>query len=135
MELPPGQGQRILFVDDEAALCQSALKLLQKWGYQPTINTDPEAALAQLRQRPDAFDLVITDLSMPRKSGVDLAAAIAQIRDDLPIVLASGFIGHWTASIAQQAGIREVIIKPVSPENLGRLIGRLLQPATPPARI
>ncbi len=132
-EVPPGNGQKILFVDDEPALCQSAQKLLQRWGYQPVCHTHPEDALADFREQPDSFELVITDLSMPGMSGIDFASAIIKLRPDMPIILASGFMGQWTENIALQAGIREIIIKPISPYNLGLIINRALRAKQPVA--
>ncbi len=134
-EVPRGQDEHILFVDDEPALCQSAHRLLHKWGYQVTVHTRPEAALADFRARPEAFAMVITDLSMPGMSGLDMAAEITKVRPDIPIMLASGFMGEWTTHIAQQTGINEIIIKPVNPFNLGATIHRLLHSPPPPARV
>ena len=85
------QKKRILLVDDEAQLCRLEEKLLQRLGYQVSAFTDSLAALKAFRKNPGKFDLVITDSSMPKLSGLELAQELLRLRPNLPIILATGF--------------------------------------------
>jgi PAS domain S-box-containing protein len=125
--IPRGHGEHILYVDDEPALCESAQSLLQNLGYQVTIHSQPAKALAHFKELPLAFDLVITDLSMPGMSGVDFAMELLKINPDTPVILTSGFVGSWTNELAKTAGIREIVLKPVTSGRLGTLIDQLLR--------
>jgi PAS domain S-box-containing protein len=134
---PRGRGEHILFVDDEPALCLVAQKLLQNWGYRVTTQCQATDALTRFRAQPYGFDLVITDLSMPGMSGVDFAAELIKIRPELPVLLASGFVSSLTSESAAARGIREIMLKPVSPAELSRTVDRILhsQPAPTPTRV
>ncbi len=123
---PRGNGETILFVDDEPALCMVAQRLLQNWDYHVTIQHRAADALEQFRAQPGGYDLVITDLSMPGMSGVDFASELFKIRPDLPIILASGFAGAWTNESVKSIGVREVMIKPISPTELRKAVHRVL---------
>ena len=123
----PGHGERILFVDDEPALCQTASKLLRSWGYQVTFYTQPTEAIRQFQAQPQAFDLVVTDLSMPGLSGLDLAVELHKIRPEMPIILSSGYVEEWTPDWAQKKGIKELLLKPVAPIDLRAAVGRVLR--------
>ncbi|MFO0744276.1 MAG: PAS domain S-box protein [Myxococcota bacterium] len=87
---PLGRGERVLFVDDEPAIVKLASRELQRVGFQVVPFQDPSAALAAFQAAPETFDVVVSDISMPQLSGVDLARAVRRLRADLPIVLISG---------------------------------------------
>jgi PAS domain S-box-containing protein len=124
--LRKGQGQRILFVDDEAAICSSVEKLLGRLGFQVNAVNDPEQALALFKVDPYAFDVVVTDLSMPGLTGIDLAARLVEARPQVPIILVTGFSGTWTPEKVRELGIQELVQKPVSPAALSAAIHRVL---------
>ena len=128
--IPQGHGEHILFVDDEPALCESARLQLKNLGYMVTIFSLPAKALLHFQQQPKAFDLVITDLSMPGMSGVDFAMELLKVRHDTPIILTSGFVGTWTNELARTAGIREIVLKPVTSDRLGIIIDHLIHEKT-----
>lgn len=121
-----GSGQRILAVDDEAALLAITRRHLERLGYKVTAHTNPEEALAALRGDPSSFDLVLTDFNMPGMSGQKLAAEMARIRPDLPIVLASGFLDDGLREQLLRAGVRRILHKPYSMDELGALMRNLL---------
>jgi DNA-binding NtrC family response regulator len=127
---PRGNGQRILFVDDETSITRVGEAMLRRLGYQPIAFTDPELALAAFRQDPNGFDLVLTDLTMPRMTGVALAGELQRIRKNLPVVLATGYVASLAAPQAAALGIAEVLGKPFSTEDLARTISRALHRAT-----
>lgn len=117
--------RRVLFVDDEPSLTHIARRSLGRLGHTVTAFTDPVEALEAFRARPDAFDLVVTDLAMPQVSGIDLARAVLALRPDVPIVLTSGRVSDDQRAQAQDAGIREVLVKPFSPDELAHALQRV----------
>jgi CheY-like chemotaxis protein len=122
LEMPPGQGERVLYVDDEAALVSLTTRLLQRMGYEAAGFTDPQEALAAFAAAPDQFDLVVTDMAMPRMTGIDLAQQMLAIRPDIPVLLASGYVRPEEAERARQAGIRKVIWKPSTLSEMGVIL-------------
>jgi PAS domain S-box-containing protein len=82
---------RILCVDDEPTVVLALAALLECGGHTVTALTSPTEALRRVRAEPDAFDLVITDLTMPEMRGVDLAQRLAELRRDLPVILITGY--------------------------------------------
>jgi CheY-like chemotaxis protein len=91
VELPEGGRENILFVDDEPTLLEIGTELLGKLGYRVTTCRDGRAALETFQARPDEFDLVITDMTMPGLTGDRLAKELVQIRPALPVILCTGF--------------------------------------------
>ena len=130
-QIPSGHGQRILFVDDEAPLRAVATEMLRRLNYQPTTFADPHAALAAYRAAPDAWDLVITDLTMPGMTGITLADELLRLRPNVPILLVTGFSGTWTSESVRAAGLRDMLMKPLSFAVLAQTLQRVLRP--PPA--
>ena len=121
-----GNGERILFLDDEEALAFLARRALERDGYRVSAFTKTEEALEELRARPDEFDLVVTDLNMPGRSGLEVAKEIRALRPDLPVVLASGYVTQEVHAQARAAGVRDVIYKPNAVDELARTVGRVL---------
>jgi len=113
-------------VDDEATLTQLGARVLERLGYQVMAETDPMAALAALRAAPDRFDLLLTDLTMPRMSGLELLREVRQVRPDLPVVLATGYGGNLNQDQARALGIRELLFKPTTVVSLGAAMRRAL---------
>jgi len=118
--------ERILYVDDERQILEAGRRFLTHLGYRVTALTSSLEAREVFRSRPQDFDLVITDLNMPLITGLDLAADIAKIRPDLPIILYSGYCESVSPEIVSQSGIREIIKKPANIANLAGIIRRLL---------
>ena len=83
--------ERILLVDDEPAVMEMATSILEHLGYKVTCQTDSVSALEIFRSSPDEFDLVITDYTMPKLTGLDFAREVRRIRPDMPILLCTGF--------------------------------------------
>jgi signal transduction histidine kinase/CheY-like chemotaxis protein len=126
-EAPRGQGGRILFVDDENSIMLVGSRLLTRLGYVVTACDRAAGALEIFRAAPGDFDLVLTDLSMPELSGLELAAQIRAIRPDLPVILTTGFAGTLTPEDVRAHGICEVLPKPVSVTTLEAAIARALK--------
>jgi CheY-like chemotaxis protein len=120
--LPRGNGQRILFVDDELALTEIAGGILRWLGYSVTARTNPAESLVEFRAAPKDFDLVITDLTMPGMTGLELARQLLEIRPDVPVLLATGFGGTLTAESVRQRGIRDLLMKPFTAESIAATV-------------
>ncbi len=133
VELPAGRG-RILFVDDEAALTRAGQAILSRLGYTVTAHTNSREALACFRSAPEAFDLVITDQTMPHMTGEALSQAVRQIRPDIPIILCTGFSHVITKETALSMGLNAFLQKPLTMHDLGETVQRVLdQPVYRPA--
>jgi len=124
---PHGRGERVLYVDDDEVMVVMVERLLQRLGYDVTCHQDPQAALAAVRARPDAFDVAVTDLNMPGLSGLDVAREIARVRCDLPVIISSGNLPDELQDDARQAGVRALLHKQYTLEELGPTIRRALE--------
>ena len=118
--------EHVLFVDDEETVARLGRRILTRLGYRVTAVSDPQEALALVREDPSRFDLVVTDVTMPHLTGPQLTAEISSLRPDLPVVLMSGFSNAVTVSKARRYGARAVIAKPFSAEDLGAIVRQAL---------
>ncbi len=109
----PGTGQRILFVDDEVALLNSARPLLEHQGFRVDACANPGQALERLRQDPAHYDAVVSDLTMPGLSGLELAREIRSIAPRVPILIMTGYAGDLTTEGVKQLGLSELVLKPI----------------------
>jgi CheY-like chemotaxis protein len=123
--LPTGS-ERILLLDDEPGLADSGKTLLESLGYRVTTKTGSPEALAAFRADPDAFDLVITDMTMPGLTGLELARELLAIRPGVPIILCTGFSELVNEKMAREAGIRAFVMKPIGIATLARTVRRAL---------
>ena len=114
---PQGHG-RILWVEDEINLMRMTAETLQRRGFSVSGYSDPEKALETFKLAPEHFDLVITDLSMPKMSGYDLAREIKKIRPEFPVILCTGYGKLMSTSRVKESGITRVVSKPVSRRDL-----------------
>jgi PAS domain S-box-containing protein len=117
--------ERVLYVDDEIALVTLGMRKLEKLGYHVSGFTDPTAALEAFRANSTYFDVLITDLSMPQLSGLDLAQRIREVRPDLPVVVTSGYVRPEDEEKAQRLGIYNFIAKPISLDELTVTLDRI----------
>ena len=126
-EGPPVTGdERILFVDDEPVLANLAKQMLQKLGYKVVTRTSGVDALELFRNRPEVFDLVITDMTMPRMTGAELAKELMQIRPDIPVILCTGFSYSMSEAKAKAIGIREFAMKPIVMRDVAAVVRKVL---------
>jgi len=123
--LPMGKEQ-ILFVDDEPAIVDIGKSMLEQMGYKVEVRTSPIEAHEAFRTQPDKFDLVITDMTMPKVTGDDLAKELMAIRPDIPIILCTGFSERITEEMAKALGIRAFVMKPFVMRDLANTIRRIL---------
>jgi CheY-like chemotaxis protein len=125
-KVPPLGSGRILFVDDEAIVTDPTKSNLENLGYKVQTENDPVGALAKFEAHPYSFDLVITDMSMPKMTGLQLSRKISQIRKDIPIILITGFSDLLDGHNLLDYGIRKLIQKPVRMVILARAISNIL---------
>ena len=120
------RSRKILYVDDERAICLSIKRILERHGFTVYTETSPYSALAVLRSLPEGVDLVITDLTMPGMTGVDLTMQIFESHPQMPVLLATGFSGVWTVDKVQALGIRGLIYKPINFNSLVQTIEEVM---------
>ncbi len=123
--VPRGTG-RILFIDDEEYIADMVSEMLTSLGYEVITHTSSVQALDIFRARPDMFDLVITDQTMPKSSGTELAEKLISIRPDIPIILCTGFNKTTVSKKAKALGIRHLIAKPFTMNEIACLVSRIL---------
>ena len=122
-----GGTERILFVDDEAVLADLGQEQLQSLGYTVTAVTSSLEALARFQAQPDAFDLVITDMTMPGLTGKELARELLAVRRNIPIIMCSGFNEFINAGEAKEVGICEFFMKPYVTSRMTQVIRKALK--------
>ena len=112
----------ILFVDDEELLRDITQKTLSSLGYNVTAPSSAFEAIEIFKEDPEQFDLVITDLSMPKMNGVDLSKELIKLRPKIPVILCSGNKGNVTDQSIKDAGIRATVMKPVTKVDLSKVV-------------
>ncbi|RPH49821.1 MAG: response regulator [Desulfobacteraceae bacterium] len=122
----PRGNENILLVDDEEQILMMMKQMMGRLGYNVTEINSSSEALMLFSANPEDFDLVITDMTMPKMSGVDLSYEMMKIRKDIPIILYSGFNDMSLESKAKALGIREIVMKPVSKTGIAEAIRRVL---------
>ena len=127
--LPTGRGQRVMIVDDDAAVAQLVNETLLAYGYNPTVFTDSKAAWEYFAADPHRVDAVITDYTMPGLTGGDLANAMLARRPGLPILICTGYTDKLNADSRRQLGIAHYLEKPVAIDRLLHSLAEVL-PAT-----
>jgi len=122
-----GGRERILLVEDEETQRTSLARGLEHLGYRVTAAAEGRSALAEFRRDPGSFDLVITDQTMPKMSGLEMASALAKIRPDLPVILCTGFSEKVDEGTVGRHGIREIVMKPFTITEITQAIGKALR--------
>jgi CheY-like chemotaxis protein len=125
--LPAGNGEYVLVVDDEEPLVKLAARTLDELGYAPVSFTSGSAALTAFRDDPQRFDAVLTDERMPGVTGLALTRGVRELRRKIPILLMSGYVGGGLMERAREAGADDVLKKPLSAYDLATGLARVLQ--------
>jgi PAS domain S-box-containing protein len=118
--------EHILFVDDEDAIVKLGSRILQRLGYTVTGQTSSTEALEVFKSNPDTFDLIISDMTMPILLGTELAQKVLEIRQDIPILICSGFSEQIDKKTAESYGIKGYINKPILMDKLSSKVRDLL---------
>ena len=117
-----GHGESVLYIDDDDVMVVMVERLLERLGYAVTCLHDPARAIEVVRVAPHAFDIVVTDLNMPDLSGLDVARALQRIRAELPVIISSGNLPDQLQNEAREAGVRALVHKQYTLEELGPVI-------------
>lgn len=124
-ELPTGH-ERILFVDDEPHITTVVDRILSQLGYSVTTKTRSTEALELFKLKPDSFDLVISDVTMPKMAGDQLAQHLMEIRPNIPIILCTGYSKRLSKDDALKIGIKALAHKPLVKEDLAKTVREVL---------
>jgi len=118
--------ERILFVDDEPDLAELGMTMLERLGYTVTSVTDSQKALDLFTSSPDEYDLVVTDLTMPKMTGVPFARKVKSVRPDVPVIICTGYSDSVSAGDVSEAGIDYLLMKPLEIRELSASIRNAL---------
>jgi PAS domain S-box-containing protein len=122
----PSGNERILFVDDEPALVNIGKQTLESLGYEVTDRTSSIEALELFKAKPNGFDLVITDMTMPNLSGDELAKEMIRINPQTPVILCTGYSARIDQQKAKAMGIRALITKPMLKRDIAETTRKVL---------
>ena len=123
--LPTGN-ERILFVDDEQMILDMAEEMLRELGYDVVTKKSSVEALELFRADPDRFDLVITDMTMPKMTGDQLSRELMKVRPDIPIILCTGFNPKISEEKAKEIGIKAFAMKPLVGRDMANIVRKVL---------
>jgi PAS domain S-box-containing protein len=121
-----GHGEHVVYVDDDETMVTMVEQMLIRAGYRVSAFQSALAAIAAVREHPQRFDFVVTDFNMPECSGLDVARALADIRPDLPVAISSGYITAELRALARETGVRGLLEKENTFEELCSLIADIL---------
>ena len=124
-EPTPTGREHILFVDDEEPIVRMMQQILERLGYQVTSRTSSVGALEAFKAKPDEYDLVITDMTMPNMTGIELAPRLREIRSDIPIIMCTGFSETIDEDRAKNMGILAYIMKPFLIDEIAKTIRKI----------
>jgi CheY-like chemotaxis protein len=122
----PTGNEHILFIDDEPALVEIGKQMLERLGYEVTARTSSMEALELFKAKPDQFDLVITDMTMPHMTGEKLAEQLINIRSDIPVIICTGYSERISKEKAGERGIKAFVMKPLLMRDLAKTVREVL---------
>ncbi len=125
-ELPRGQGETVLVVDDEASIRQITSQTLEAFGYQVLLAADGSEAISVYVKHQDRIDVVLTDMMMPIMDGPATIQVLRRLNPALRIIAASGISANGKVAKATNSGIRDFLPKPYTAETLLKAIRRAL---------
>jgi len=128
-ETVPAGTESILLIDDEPILVEICKQALERLGYRVTTRTSSLEALDLFRVRSDDFDLVISDVTLPKMTGDVLAEELMRVRPDIPVVLCTGYSTRITEERVRDLGIRAILMKPIIRTDLANTIRNVLDKA------
>ncbi|MHB8111365.1 MAG: hybrid sensor histidine kinase/response regulator, partial [Syntrophorhabdaceae bacterium] len=117
--------ERILFVDDEESIVDMAKQMLESLGYRVTATPNSTQALDLFEKNPDAFDIIISDQTMPELTGLQLSKAIKSIKP-IPFILLTGFSDAVNAETVKLAGVDAFLMKPLTKKEFSRILRKIL---------
>jgi two-component system, cell cycle sensor histidine kinase and response regulator CckA len=123
----PGGTEQILVVDDERSIIELEQRILESVGYEVTPFIDSEQALDAFQKSPDLFDLVITDMTMPKITGIQLAEKLVTIRNDIPVILCTGHSRISMDELQKHPGITDYLAKPINLHQFTKVVHEVLE--------
>jgi PAS domain S-box-containing protein len=123
---PRGNNEQVLLVDDERDIVEAAQNVIERLGYRVMAETTAEGAFDVFVENRDRIDLIILDFVLAEMTGLDLARQMREIREDVPIVMATGFSGAVNRSEMETLGISRLISKPLTSQEIGETIRAVL---------
>ncbi|MBW1892173.1 MAG: response regulator [Deltaproteobacteria bacterium] len=124
-KIPTGN-EKILFVDDDEAIVKVVRRMLERLGYQVETKGSASEALALFQSKPDHFDLILTDMTMPHMTGFNLFEKIVKIRPGLPVIVCTGHSAIIDEEKAKKLGIAAFVMKPISIQEIAETIRKVL---------
>ena len=118
--------ERILLVDDEEPIAKLGKQVLERLGYTVATRTSSLEALEAFRTNPDAYDLILTDMTMPNMTGDRLTAELLSIRPELPVVICTGFSEQMNPKKAEAIGAKGLLMKPIIRADMASMVRRVL---------
>ncbi len=122
-----GGEERVMLIDDKAQVLRVGKRLLEQLGYRVTTFDDPRVAVAQLQGSADKYDVVITDLSMPHLSGIDVGREVARLGKSIPVILTSGNLTDRDRADAREVGIVAALFKPLTKALIATTVRRVIE--------
>jgi CheY-like chemotaxis protein len=122
----PGGAETILFVDDEEEIVKMRTRMLEYLGYKVISATSGKQALTLIQEGGEQVDIVITDLTMPKMTGIQLAAEIRKIFTEIPVILCSGYSETVVPEEAEKAGVKKFMAKPLEMRALANAIREVI---------
>ena len=119
-------GESILFIDDDELIVNIGKNMLEHLGYQVVSERNPVKALEIFKERPEGFDLIITDMTMPKMTGTAVAEKIMKIRAYIPIIICTGYSDQINEEKAKRMGIKKLIMKPFVMRDLAGILREVL---------
>jgi CheY-like chemotaxis protein len=117
---------RVLVADDEPAIRELLGEFLGDWGLEVVVCADGVEAREAFAEDPQGFDLVLTDQTMPRLTGMQLAKLVSRMQPGIPVILCTGYGEDLKPRELEAAGVRTLAKKPIEPQQLRRLLGAAL---------
>ena len=121
--------EQILLVDDETQIVRVEQQMLERLGYRVTSRASSKEALEVFKANPGGFDLVLTDMTMPNMTGIQLARELVSIRWDIPVIICTGFSTMLNDESMKSNGIKGVLRKPVVKSNMAHMVRKVLDEA------
>ncbi|MEW6672237.1 MAG: ATP-binding protein [Thermodesulfobacteriota bacterium] len=125
----PGGNENILVIDDETPIVNMCKQMLISFGYKVTFRTSSIESLELFKKRPNEFDLILTDMTMPSMTGDRLAVELMKIRPDIPVILCTGYSRILSERKAAEIGIKAFIMKPYGRDELAKTVRKVLDEA------
>jgi len=124
-----GGDEHILLVDDEESVARLESQMLSRLGYKVTSHLSCYEALNAFKANPQIFDLILTDMAMPKMTGDQLAKEILSVRQDIPIIICTGFSEQINKELAERIGVKGFLMKPVLKSDMAQMVRRVLDEA------